>query len=364
MLTAENPHISQDIIKRPVTSKKYQEYPAASSEAISENVVTFSEDDSETPVYVSIVIPLLNEEESIDLLHKRLSDALTKIDKRCEIIIIDDGSTDTSFKKLKALQERDSRLHIIRFRRNFGQTAAFSAGFNKARGEVVITMDADLQNDPNDIPLLLEKIDEGYDVVSGWRVDRQDTFVTRKLPSKIANSLISKMTGVSLHDYGCSLKAYRSDVVKNINLYGEMHRFIPALASWMGVQVAEVPVNHFSRKFGKSKYGLGRIVKVFLDLLTVKFLLHYATRPIQVFGFLGLLSLIGGTVLGVYLSVLRLFFEQGLRDRPALLLAILLIVLGVQFITMGLIGEMITRTYYEAQNKTIYAIKEVLGKES
>ncbi|MCB0195214.1 MAG: glycosyltransferase family 2 protein [Anaerolineae bacterium] len=315
-------------------------------------------------MYVSIVIPLLNEEESINLLHKRLTEALSNVEKKCEIIFIDDGSTDTSFKKLKALQEQDSRIHVIRFRRNFGQTAAFSAGFNKARGDVVITMDADLQNDPNDIPLLLEKIDEGYDVVSGWRVDRQDTFITRKLPSIIANSLISKMTGVNLHDYGCSLKAYRSDVVKNINLYGEMHRFIPALASWMGIQVAEVPVNHFARKFGKSKYGLGRIVKVFLDLLTVKFLLHYATRPIQVFGFLGLLSLIGGTVLGIYLSVLRLFFEQGLRDRPALLLAILLVVLGVQFVTMGLIGEMITRTYYEAQNKPIYAIKEVLGKES
>jgi glycosyltransferase involved in cell wall biosynthesis len=250
-------------------------------------------------------------------------------------------------------------------RRNFGQTAAFSAGFDLARGDVIITMDGDLQNDPADIPLLLEKIDEGYDVVSGWRVNRQDVFLTRRLPSRIANALISKVTGVRLHDYGCSLKAYRAEVVKNIKLYGELHRFIPALAKWVGIQVAEVPVTHYARKYGRSKYGLGRTIKVILDLLTVKFLLDYATRPIQIFGLLGVVCLILGTGLGLYLTTLRLFFNQSLSDRPILLLAILLIMLGVQFVIMGLLGELVVRTYHEAQGKPIYMIREVVrGKAS
>ena len=313
------------------------------------------------PIDVSIVIPLLNEAENLDQLYSQLASALNNLDRTSEIIFVDDGSNDGSFEILKKLQDEDERVWVIRFRRNFGQTAGFSAGFDAARGKVVITMDADLQNDPADIPRLLEKIDEGYDVVSGWRIDRQDTLITRKLPSRAANALISKLTGVALHDYGCSLKAYRREVIQNIKLYGEMHRFIPALASWMGVQVAEIPVNHRARQFGKSKYGLGRIVRVILDLLTVKFLLDYATRPIQIFGLLGLISFGGGVALGGYLSIARLFFNQPLGDRPILLLAVLLIVLGVELIIMGLLGELIVRTYHETQKKPIYMIKEEFG---
>lgn len=312
---------------------------------------------------VSIVIPIFNEAESLDHLYTQLHPVLERLGKTYEIILVDDGSTDGSFAILKRLQAQDKRVRVIRFRRNFGQTAAFSAGFDLAQGDVIITLDADLQNDPADIPILLEKIDEGYDVVSGWRKRRKDPFLNRRLPSQIANGLISSMTGVKLHDYGCSLKAYRAEVVKNIRLYGEMHRFIPALASWLGIQVAEVPVNHSPRKFGKSKYGLNRIIKVWLDLLTVKFLLDYATRPIQIFGLFGMLCLVLGTALGTYLSVLRLFFSQGLADRPLLLLAVLLVVLGVQLITMGLIGELVVRTYYEAQRKPIYMVREVLSSK-
>jgi glycosyltransferase involved in cell wall biosynthesis len=309
---------------------------------------------------VSIVIPLLNEAESLASLYSQLKRTIDTLDKTSELVFVDDGSTDNSFNILKNLQSCDSRVKVIRLRRNFGQTAAFSAGFDLARGNVIITMDGDLQNDPADIPILLAKIDEGYDVVSGWRINRQDTFLTRRLPSQIANFLISKLTGVKLHDYGCSLKAYRRDVVKNIRLYGELHRFIPALASWMGIQTAEVPVNHFARKFGRSKYGLSRTTKVILDLLTVKFLLDYATRPIQIFGLLGIICLTGGTALGVYLSTMRLFFDQPLSDRPILLLAILLVMLGIQMTTMGLLGEMVMRTYHETQGKPIYMVREVL----
>jgi glycosyltransferase involved in cell wall biosynthesis len=315
-------------------------------------------------VDVSIVIPILNEAKSLKPLYTQLQRALAGLDKTSEIILIDDGSTDNSFEILKKLQASDNRIRVIRFRRNFGQTAAFSAGFDLAAGEVIVTMDADLQNDPADLPMLLEKIDEGYDVVSGWRINRQDKFLTRRMPSQIANALISRLTGVKLHDYGCSLKVYRYEVLKNVKLYGEMHRFIPALASWMGIRVAEVPVNHFSRQFGRSKYGLGRVAKVILDLLTVKFLLDYSTRPIQIFGLLGLLSLTGGIALSIYLSILKLIFDQGLSDRPILLLAILLIMLGVQLITMGLLGEMVMRTYHETQGKPIYMVREVLGVNS
>jgi glycosyltransferase involved in cell wall biosynthesis len=316
---------------------------------------------TKSSIDVSIVIPVLNEVDSLETLYTQLQSVLSTSDRKCEIIFVDDGSTDGSFEILRQLRTNDDRIHVIRFRRNFGQTAAFSAGFDIAQGDVVVTMDADLQNDPTDILRLLAKLDEGYDVVSGWRVDRQDKFVTRRIPSQAANFLISKLTGVELHDYGCSLKAYRRDVVQNIKLYGEMHRFIPALASWMGIQVAEIPVNHLPRRFGQSKYGLGRVVKVILDLLTVKFLLAYATRPIQIFGLLGLFCFTGGTGLGIYLTVIRLLFDQPLSDRPILLLAILLIVMGAQLITMGLLGELIVRTYHETQNKPIYMIKETVG---
>lgn len=309
---------------------------------------------------VSVVIPLFNEEESLEPLYLQLVAVLDKLDHSYEIVFVDDGSRDHSFQVLKQIHERDPHVRVIRFRRNFGQSAAFAAGFDFARGEVIITMDADLQNDPNDIPHLLDKINEGFDVVSGWRVHRQDKFVTRRIPSKIANALIGQVTGVHLHDYGCSLKAYRYDVVKNIKLYGEMHRFIPALASWMGTEVAEIPVNHHARQFGKSKYGLGRIVRVILDLLTVKFLLQYATRPAQMFGFLGLSSLALGTLIGAYLAVLKLAFNQSIGNRPLLLFSVLMIVFGVQLITTGLIGELLVRTYYESQSKSTYVVKEML----
>jgi glycosyltransferase involved in cell wall biosynthesis len=318
----------------------------------------------ETAVAVSIVIPLLNEADSLPNLYQQLNQMMDSLDRTCEIVLIDDGSTDGSFNILRQLQKADPRVRAIKLRRNFGQTAAFSAGFDHARGDVIITMDADLQNDPRDIPKLLAKIDEGYDIVSGWRVNRQDKWLTRRVPSQAANWLISHLTGVRLHDYGCSLKAYRRDVLENTKLYGEMHRFIPALASWMGVEVAEVPVNHFARRFGKSKYGLGRIIRVILDLLSVKFLLDYATRPMQIFGLLGLLSLIAGTALAAYLSYQRLFEAVPLRDRPILLLAVLLIVIGVQLLVMGLLGELVVRTYHETQNKTIYMVREIVEEES
>jgi glycosyltransferase involved in cell wall biosynthesis len=311
---------------------------------------------------VSVVIPLLNEEESLEPLHERLYAVMESMDRSAELILVDDGSTDGSFEILKRLHLQNDRVRVIRLRRNFGQTAAFSAGFDAARGDVIVTMDGDLQNDPADIPKLLDKIDEGYDVVSGWRVDRQDKFLTRRLPSTIANYLISKTTGVYLHDYGCSLKAYRSEVLKNLKLYGELHRFIPALASWMGIRIAEIPVNHAPRRFGRSKYGLQRTIKVVLDLFTVKFLLAYGTRPIQIFGLLGVLFFSSGLGISLYLTFLRIFMAQPLADRPLLLLGVLLIVLGVQLIMMGLIGELVVRTYHEAQDKPIYMVREALDK--
>jgi glycosyltransferase involved in cell wall biosynthesis len=309
---------------------------------------------------LSIVIPLYNEKENVEPLYNQLKATLEGAGREYEIIIVDDGSTDGSFDVLKRLHEDDECLKVIRFRRNFGQTAAFAAGFDRSQGQVVITMDADLQNDPADIPLLLEKIKEGYDVVSGWRLPRQDPFLTRRLPSLIANWLISQVTGVHLHDYGCSLKAYRREVVKNVQLYGELHRFIPAIANWMGVSVAEVPVRHYPRRFGRSKYGLSRTPKVLLDLLTVRFLLSYSTRPIHIFGGLGLISFVVGIGLGGYLSFVKFALGQDIGGRPLLLLAILLMVLGVQLISIGLLGELVVRTYYEALNKPIYVVREVL----
>ncbi len=311
-------------------------------------------------VEVSVVIPLFNEDESISELYERLSRSMLSTGRNYEIIFVDDGSTDATLEILNHIQNKDARVWVIQLRRNFGQAAAFSAGFDLAHGNVIITMDGDLQNDPADIPKLLEKLDEGYDIVSGWRINRKDVFLTRRLPSKAANAIISKVTGLELHDFGCSLKAYRQEVVKNINLYGELHRFMPAIASWMGIKVAEIPVNHAPRKHGRSHYGLGRTLKVFLDLITVKFLLDYATRPLQIFGFAGMVSFIAGMGLSIYLTVIRLFFDQPLSDRPILLLAILLIMLGVQLIVMGLLGELIVRTYHESQGKSIYVVRNVL----
>ncbi len=314
---------------------------------------------------LTIVLPIYNEVESIPHLLEELIPVLEELGSGFEIICIDDGSTDGSFEALKNLRSQDERVRIVQFRRNFGQTAAFAAGFERARGNIVITMDADLQNDPADIPKLLAKLDEGYDVVSGWRVERwkegASSFITRKLPSATANWLISTGTGVHLHDYGCALKAYRSEVIKNINLYGDLHRFIPAIASYYGVTVAEVPVSYRSRQFGTSKYGLGRITRVLLDLMTVRFLLSFSTRPIQVFGLMGMISFALGIIIGIYLSFIKLIYGIALAERPLLLLAILLVMIGVQFVTMGLLGELIVRTYHESQGKPIYTVREEAG---
>jgi glycosyltransferase involved in cell wall biosynthesis len=314
---------------------------------------------------LSIVLPIYNEEESIPHLLEELIPALEEIGQTFEIVCVDDGSSDNSFEELKKLRAQDERVRIVQFRRNFGQTAAFAAGFDRAQGDVVITMDADLQNDPADIPKLLAKIDEGFDVVSGWRVERWQegakSFITRKIPSATANWLISSGTGVHLHDYGCALKAYRGEVVKSIKLYGDLHRFIPAIASYYGVTVAEVPVNYRSRQFGSSKYGMGRIIRVILDLMTVRFLLSYSTRPIQIFGLMGLVSFGLGVLIGLYLTFMKLFYSIALAERPALLLAILLVMIGVQLVTMGLLGEMVVRTYHESQDKPIYTVREELG---
>ncbi len=309
-------------------------------------------------VELSIVIPVYNEAESLPDLHAELTAALSKLGRPYEIIAVDDGSRDESWEALKRLAAQDPHLWAIRFRRNFGQTAAFAAGFDAARGDIVITLDADGQNDPADIPLLLDKMAQGYDIVSGWRQDRQEPFLLRRLPSIVANWLIGQTTDVRLHDYGCSLKAYRGEVIKNVRLYGELHRFIPALASWMGVRIAELRVNDRKRLHGKSKSGISRTFRVLFDLLTVIFLLNYSARPMQLFGRLGLASSGMGALIGLYLVAFRLFYGGSLLDKPSLWLAVLLVIAGAQFVSLGLIAEMITRTYHEAQGKPIYAVRE------
>lgn len=311
---------------------------------------------------ISLVLPVYNELDSLEPLYEALKSALGQLPVPAQVVLVNDGSRDGSGDKLDELAARDERFLVVHLRRNFGQTAAMAAGFDHATGDVIVALDADLQNDPHDIPLLLAKLDEGYDVVSGWRRDRKDRWLTRILPSRVANWLISKATGVYLHDYGCSLKAYRREVLQDVRLYGEMHRYIPALAYWAGARVAEVPVSHHPRRHGQSKYGLSRIFRVLLDLMTVKFLLAYSTKPIQVFGRWGLITGGVGLLMALYLSVERLCFGVPLSNRPALLLAVLLMLLGVQFISMGLVAELQTRTYYEAQDKKIYAVRRVVGR--
>ncbi|MBI5166680.1 MAG: glycosyltransferase family 2 protein [candidate division NC10 bacterium] len=308
---------------------------------------------------LSLVIPVYNEEENIPYLYPSVKQALDKPGLSYEVIVVDDGSSDGTLAQLEKVHREDPRWVVLSLRRNFGQTAALSAGFDHARGEIIITLDGDLQNDPEDIPKLLELIKD-YDVVSGWRAKRQDPFLSRRLPSMIANWMISTVTGVKLHDYGCTLKAYRREVVKNLRLYGEMHRFIPAIASWMGVSVAEVKTSHRPRRFGRSKYGVSRTLRVILDLITVKFLLSFSTKPIQAFGLLGLISGGLGVLISLYLTILKLFYGQSIGGRPLLLMGVLLILLGVQLVVMGLLGEMLVRVYHEAQSKPIYMVKKVL----
>ena len=315
---------------------------------------------AERPV-LSIVIPIFDEEDNIPILAEEIRRAVDPHGIRYEVIAVDDGSTDGSWTKLEAVRAGDPRWILLALRRNFGQTAALSAGFDHARGEVIVPLDADLQNDPADIPRLLA-LTKDYDIVSGWRKNRQDPFFSRRLPSALANWLISTVTGIRLHDYGCTLKAYRREIVEHLRLYGEMHRFIPAIASWMGITFVEVETHHRPRRFGRSKYGITRTLRVILDLITVKFLLSFATRPIQVFGTLGMAAAVAGGAIGAYLTGIKLFLGAHIGGRPLLFLAVLLIVVGVQFVFMGLLGEMLARIYHESQRKPIYTIKRVEGR--
>ncbi|MDA1192310.1 MAG: glycosyltransferase family 2 protein [Candidatus Poribacteria bacterium] len=319
------------------------------------------------PVDLSIVLPVFEERENLRELHRQIRSELDNLRYRSEIVFVDDGSKDGSDAVLREIAAGDESVRVVRFRRNFGQTAAMSAGFDHALGNIIVTLDADLQNDPADIGRLVEKLNEGYDVVSGWRKNRQDAFILRKIPSMLANRLIRRMTGVHIHDFGCTLKAYRREVVENIRLYGEMHRFIPALAHWIGADIAEMPVNHRARTWGRSKYGISRTLRVLLDLITIRFLMNFSTRPIQVFGRVGIYAGLVGTGICAWLSVGKFIAPErySLLDRmPMLLLGILLILVGVQFVTMGLLGELMTRTYHESQDKPIYVVREVINGKS
>jgi glycosyltransferase involved in cell wall biosynthesis len=312
---------------------------------------------------LSIVVPVFNEEENVEPLIREIHSVLAPLESQFEIVAVDDGSRDGTFAALSRLYGEEPALKVVRLKRNFGQTAALAAGLAHARGEVVVLMDGDGQNDPADIPALLEKINEGNDLVAGWRFNRQDPFLNRRLPSMIANRLISWTTKVKLHDYGCTLKAMRREVAKDLRLYGEMHRFIPAIAYERGAQVVELKVNHRPRLHGTSKYGISRTLRVVLDLLTVKFLSSYSTRPAHVFGPIGVISGLTGFLLALHLTVQKLVYDLEIGSRPLLLLAILLIFIGIQFVTMGLLGEMLARTYHESQDRPVYVIGEVLERE-
>lgn len=313
---------------------------------------------------LSVVIPLFNEEPNVGELYRELSKTLTDWHGTYEIILVDDGSTDGTFAHLQRIQAADASVRVIRLRRNFGQTAAFVAGFDHARGRLIVTLDGDLQNDPGDIPAMIDKLNEGHDIVCGWRRNRKDAWLTRVLVSNVANGIISWTTGVHLHDYGCSLKAFRSEVVRSLRLYGEMHRFIPAIASEQGVGIAELVVNHRPRRSGSSKYGLSRIVRVLLDLFTVKFLVSYSTRPLQMFGPPGLIMGVVGVAIVGYLGYVRLFAGQAIGDRPLLLLGILMVFAGIQLVTLGLLAELQARTYHESQNKPIYVLRDLLESDN
>lgn len=309
---------------------------------------------------VSIVVPIYNEVESLPQLIEAIATSMNATGLNYELICVDDGSTDGSAELLKQQALTRPHLRAVLLRRNYGQTPAMAAGFKYAQREVIVTLDGDLQNDPADIPLLLAKLNEGYDLVSGWRKNRQDAALTRLLPSKIANWLIGRITGVKLHDYGCSLKAYRSEVIADMNLYGELHRFLPALAFIEGARITEIPVRHHARRYGRSKYGLGRTIRVVLDLLTVYFMKKFLTRPMHVFGLLGIISTVLGIVLGLYLSILKLGFGRSIGDRPLLILVVVLLVTGVQLFCFGLLGELLMRTYHESQDRPIYRVREVV----
>jgi glycosyltransferase involved in cell wall biosynthesis len=332
------------------------------SPASDEKAVRRSPASGEQPE-LSIFLPVYNEEPNLLPLHAKLDEALKTLDRSAEIIYVDDGSTDGSLEILRELARVDARVRVIAFKRNYGQTAAMAAGIDAAQGQVLIPMDADLQNDPADIVRLLDKLDEGYDVVSGWRKNRQDKVITRKIPSMIANRLISLIGGVPLHDYGCTLKAYRLESLESVRLYGEMHRFIPILASWEGARVAEIPVTHHARTMGKSKYGLSRTFKVVFDLMTIKFMASYQTKPIYVFGTFGVLAFLVSLLAGLYAVFLKIFHKADFVQTPLPILAIVMFAVGIQFLLMGLLAEMMVRTYHESQAKSIYAVRERIGFE-
>ena len=323
-----------------------------------------SESANEEAPEISVFLPVYNEEPNLPPLHAKLDEALKALGRSAEIVYVDDGSTDGSLKILREIAELDSRVRVVALRRNYGQTAAMAAGIDAARGKVLIPMDADLQNDPADIIRLLDKLDEGYDVVSGWRKNRKDKMVTRKIPSMMANRMISVIGGVPLHDYGCSLKAYRRESLQDVKLYGEMHRFIPIYASWAGARVTEIPVDHHPRTMGKSKYGLSRTVKVVFDLITIKFMASYQTKPLYLFGWAGLLTFaiaFFSAVLAISMKVFAWPHHADFVETPLPTMAMVTLVLGVQLFLMGLLAEMLVRTYHESQAKPIYAVRERLG---
>lgn len=310
---------------------------------------------------LSLFLPVLDEEENLRPMHTKIRSALDALGKTAEVIYVDDGSKDNSLEVLKQLAGEDERVRVISLRRNYGQTAAMSAGIDAAKGNILIPMDADLQNDPADIARLLDKLNEGYDVVSGWRKNRQDRLISRKIPSLIANRVISWIGGVPLHDYGCSLKVYRRDVIQDVKLYGEMHRFIPIYASWAGARVTEIPVDHHARTMGKSKYGISRTLKVIFDLMTIKFMASYQTKPIYVFGAFGILAFFISIIAGVWALVLKLGYDTSFILTPLPVITVVMLAISMQFFLMGLLAELSVRTYHESQNKTIYAIREKYG---
>ncbi len=319
------------------------------------------EDDAIADVAISIVVPIYNEVESLVPLVDAITNTVSSLGPAYELICVDDGSTDGSTDLLQKLAQERPHLRGIILRRNYGQTAAMAAGFKHARGQAIVTLDGDLQNDPADIPRIVAKLDEGYDLVSGWRRHRQDDALTRLLPSKIANWLISRVTGVQLHDYGCSLKAYRAELVADMNLYGELHRFLPALAFIEGARIAEIPVGHHARQFGQSKYGLGRTIRVMLDLFTISFMKTFLTRPMHVFGAFGLSSAGIGILISLYLTVIKFGFGQDIGNRPLLILAVVLILAGLQLLSFGLLAEMMMRTYHESQGRPIYRVRQIVN---
>lgn len=322
--------------------------------------VKYVKKNSMNDLVLSIIIPVYNEAENLETLHQEIISAIKDQYPNYEIIFINDGSMDDSQRVLTELHKKDKQLKIIHFRKNFGQSAAISAGIDHCSGDVIITLDADLQNDPADIPLVVEKLMEGYDMVNGWRKDRKDPLLSKKIPSFFGNKLVSFITKVKLHDYGCSLRAFRRDVAKNLKLYGEMHRYVPAIASRMGIKSVEIPVNHRKRLHGKSKYGIGRTFRVILDLISIKYLLSFSHRPLQVFGGMGLLMMSMGFLSGLWLTYVR-YIKLETANRPLLFLTVLLIFLGFQMITLGLIAEMLTRIYNVGLKQTVYSVREMIG---